>query len=318
LNDDPHVLPETAQRIRELAELCHYRPNRLTQSLFSGKSQSIGCLMPFVDTVFFSQILRGILEAAHQNSYHVTIVQTHFQMLHTRAALQELVERRVEGILIATSHLEPIPMGSLLDMWSHDIVPIAIDSTTNMAGVDHVTTDEQQLAEIAVGYLYHLGHRRIGFVGPRFHGFPSKRMLKVRQNLRTRGLSTDYCVASEVSPVVEIEQLLRKPNPPTALITFMDEEAAQAILLARRLGIRVPEDLSIMGVGNLNVCDLVDPAITSIEQFPERIGREAVALLMQRLQEGGSMKEGQRQPKIIATAPKLIERGSCAPPRADR
>src|SRR5690242_3743330 len=104
LRDDPRLRPETIQRIKALAAQYHYHPNRLTQGLFSGKSNTIGCIVPEVTSTFHARILRGVMEGALSASCHVITLETHNQLLRTIAALHSCIERRVDGVLIASEH----------------------------------------------------------------------------------------------------------------------------------------------------------------------------------------------------------------------
>ncbi|MHB9025288.1 MAG: LacI family DNA-binding transcriptional regulator [Armatimonadota bacterium] len=126
LQNDPRVHPDTRRRIQELAELYHYRSNRLSQGIFTGKSGSIGCIVPRISSPFFSFVLQGILHECFSESYEAIILESQAQFTRSCRAIQALVEKRVEGVLFATGHFEPIPRSSLLELRSHNVIPVAL------------------------------------------------------------------------------------------------------------------------------------------------------------------------------------------------
>jgi DNA-binding LacI/PurR family transcriptional regulator len=311
LNNQPEVSPETRQRILELAERYQYRANRLTQGLLTGKSSVIGCLVPDVNSNFYSSVLRGVLEYAFTESYRVITLQTHHELVNTQLALQALVEQRVAGVLIASGHLAPIPRETLHLLRSHNIIPIAMDATTTAFPIDLVRNDVAKLATVCVDYLMGLGHRRIAFIEPLSHGKSEYRAQLMRQALQQRGLPALPVKLVEGVLADHVLQQIQTMTPsPTAVIAMTDDWAAQIIQQAIMAGVRVPRELSVIGCANLQYGGYLLPPLTTIEQFPVEIGRQAMQLLTRRIQEEVTDESG--QPETIVIPPKLIERNSCA------
>ena len=316
LRNDTRIGAATRTRIQQLAEQYHYLPNRLMQSLVSGRSQAIGVLAPSIITPYSVRLLSGILQQATQSGYQILIKESHGELTTSLAAIQTFIEQRVDGILLDTGHLEPIPRKTILEMRSHHVIPIGLDATTFMGEVDRVHTDEQALTLAAIDYLLHLGHTRIAFFGRTVGGQWLGRGAYMQQAFKLRLLSTRYFIdVKEPPPYTNVPlgdmlaQLRQQPVPPTAIIAWEDPLAALILKEATRLGLQVPGQLSVLGFGNLLFSELLTPTLTSFEQHPETVGAEACRLLLQRIQ--NQQDPLSSVPTAIAIKPTLIPRESC-------
>ncbi len=317
LRDDPRLRPETIQRIKELAAQYHYHPNRLAQGLISGKSKALVCIVPEVTSTFHARLLRGVMAGAYAASFHVITIETHNQLLKTVAALHACIEQRVEGVLIASEHYAPLPQEIMLELRQHQIGIVGLDATLFATPVDLVRTDEDALARIAVDYLLQLGHRSIAYVGPLPDGPLIDRSLALARVFREHHLSRVHFLDTQTDQFRQfnadqvLDGLLHAPLPPTAVIVWQDLLAARLLQQAILRGIAVPATLSIISCANYEVAELTVPPLTSIEQFPEEIGRQAVALLLRHLKED---EQAYAPGETIIVQPQLVVRGSCAPP----
>lgn len=318
LRNDSRIGAETRRRIQALATQWHYLPNRLTQSLMTGRSQAIGMLVPSVVNPYSARMLAGVLQQATAAGYRVIIKESHGHIEESLAAIQTFIEQRVDGVLLDTGHLEPLPRQTLLELHSHEIFPIGLDATTVEGALDHVHTDERALALAAIDYLLRLRHTRIAFLGRTVSGQWLGRGLYMRQAFQQRLLSSQHFLDVQASPPysdVAIENLLDRlcatPTPPTAIIAWEDPLAALVMNALRRRGRRVPQEVSVLGFGNLLFASLLTPALTTFEQHPEQVGEQAVALLLSRLATPGEM-DTTAPYQAIAIPPTLITRQSCA------
>ncbi|HEY3376263.1 MAG TPA: LacI family DNA-binding transcriptional regulator [Armatimonadota bacterium] len=320
LRNESRIGAATRARIQALAEQYHYLPNRLTQNLMSGRSFALGVLVPSVVTPYSSRMLAGILESARQTGYRVIITESHARPTDSLAAVQMFIEQRVDGILLDTGHLEPLPRKTILEMRSQRVIPIGLDATAIAGEIDHVHTDEAALAAEAVDYLLHLGHVRIAFVGRTIHGQLAGRGLHLHQAFQRRLLSTrDFIDVKDAPPYANfsaraiLTRLLGQTQPPTAIIAWEDPLAAQLLTGALQLGLNVPRDLSLLGFGNLPYAPLLTPPLTTYEQHPEQVGQQAFALFLRRV---NVEETGEALPcRSLAIHPTLMARGSCQPPR---
>ncbi|MHB9131801.1 MAG: LacI family DNA-binding transcriptional regulator [Armatimonadota bacterium] len=315
LRDDPRLRKETRERIQELAELYRYRPNRLTQSLVSGKSHSIGFLIPSVSSPYFSFILEGVLEQAFAESYHVIVLQSQSDFIHSCKALQTLIELQVDGMLISSGHNSAIPNSAIMEIWSHNIHAVRIGDTPVEAPMAQVTTDENQLVETALEYLCGLGHREIAYLGdPEL-----PRAEAARRSMKRRGLSLAYHRSHHLYPSFAdlVAEWRALSPPPTAVLAYSDPLAAELIRQASRAGIHIPRDLSVMGCANmLPLVEYLIPSLTTLEQHPKDIGRRAFDLLFSRMQSVDVPAEQPEEHLYVPTT--LIKRSSCSAPRLKR
>lgn len=314
LRNVSYVRPELRQRILELADLYKYRPPRPQPNSVSGATRCIGCLVAHVNDSFRAQLLSGILEGAFSESYHISILETHGLLTHTQKAIEVMIEQHVDGLILDCGHFEPVPKESILALRSHGIAAVTLDTTTGAMPIDHVSTDEEQFGEIAVDYLYALGHREIAYLGHIPKGRLIGRALSIQQALRRHGITTGKFVHSHFVEDVSVvlDELMAQSHPPTAIIGMSDEFATSVIQYILSAGGRVPKDLSVIGAGNCYISQFIFPPLTTIEQSPEEIGRRAVQLIFKRLEE---RENNTASPfEHVKLAPRLIERKSCAKP----
>ena len=319
LQNKPGVKPEVRARILALAEAQHYHPNRLAEGLFSGKTRTIGLIIEHVTWYFYSRLCDGVMSAALRDQVHVIILNAatgQGSPSPLPSLINHLIEQRVDGILISAGH-DTLPARSVLEMWSHDIVPIVYCDTHSEKPLDQITIDERQLAQLAVDYLLRLGHQRIGYCGMTRQHLRNQEMTRAFQ---TRGLSLEYFIqeagalttANPECAQRYLDQFLHAPHPATAVICFEDHIAEQLLLHAQRRGLSVPGDLSILGCGNDILCYYLTPPLTSIENNPEALGARGYEMIQRRRQE--DIDPGERVPESILIQPQLVIRESCGPP----
>ena len=323
LHEKPGVHPQLRTRILALADEYHYYPNRLAEGLLSGHTRTIGLIIEHVTWHFYSRLCNGVMHAASRDQAHViTLNSTGEGDANTRdlsSLISQLIEQRVDGIILATGNV-PVPVKSVLEMWSHDIVPVLFE-TPSEKPLDRLETDERGLAHTALDYLLSLGHQRIVYCG---FNRQRARDREMRRAFQTRGISLDYCldesaVISGANPrqaEMHLDDFLRIPQTPTAVICHNDKMACQLLLHALQRGLRIPGDLSILGCGNDIMCRYLTPALNSIEQFPEEIGARAYVLIQRRRKE--KTEPGERVPETILVPPQLMLRDSCGPPEPRR
>jgi len=311
----PYVAPEKKARILELAEQCHYRPNRLAQGVLAGRSRLLGILWFSLSDSFFSRVLSSVMRHAFSVPYHAVMMETGGDPRHTRDALHALIEQRVEGAIINSGHDAPLPRQSLLELRSHNVVPIAVDVTHADLPLDIVRSDETQMAELAVEYLRSLGHRDIGYmewlgmadkISPRREAVLAALYQKnsTRPTARAR-------IAERLWPTRQMRLYHSTGHLPTAIIAFNDAVALRVIRMLAQNTIAVPGEVSVLGYGTFSFSGDTVPAITSIEQHPDEIGRLTFELFHQRIQqqtEGLTMA-----PEIRCVPAELAVQESCAP-----
>jgi LacI family transcriptional regulator len=316
LHNDPNINALTRQRIMELADLYQYRPVTVQTVNPETANRTIGMLVPGLPSYYNGALLSGVLEEAFLESYHVVVLRTHNVLLHTLTAMETLAELGVRGILIASGHYAPIPRSFVMEMWSQGIELVTMEVTNVAAPLDRVWTDEERLAEIAVEYLLGLGHREIVFALPTLGNTDVGRPAALKRALRRHGISTAWILDIEGHEDQIVATAMQRSPQPTALLAMDDTVAAACIQQANQLGLRVPQDLSILGCANFPFAQYLSPALTTIEQYPVEVGRQAAALLFRRI--GEDRQQSPRQFETVSITPVLVERNSCGRPRARR
>jgi DNA-binding LacI/PurR family transcriptional regulator len=319
LRNDPRISAGTRQRIQELAAQHQYRNNRITHMAGRGEAVPVGYLISAITSVFGMQALDGIIETPTRNSYSILPIQVLSNPLVTQQAIHDFVQQRVAGVLIFPGQMAPVTSASVLEMWSQGIYPIALNYTLSEIPIDSVFTDDDAAGEIAVEYLASLGHCRIGYLGQVTHGNAVRRAQGIRAALERRGLSTDYLLHRLESHKLDIwdralATFLAMPHPPTAIIAQTAGITARLMQRATRIGLRVPQDISLLAGSESTITEYNNPAITAIAEHPKEFGRQAILLLQQRLQD--EAPPSAIKPALIKVAPTLIVRESCTHPRA--
>jgi len=318
LRNSPHIKPETRDKVLELATLYTYHPRPLTGQ--DTATNLIGCVVPRVSSAIFSQVVQGVLEQAFMESLQAIVLETENNVRHTGIALDVLREHRVQGILLAPGHVDLLPNTQLMMLWSQGIHLVALDDVPfeKSVEVDCVETDFLQLARLSVEYLHHLGHRHIAYIGhvDRGKGITTARGQCFREVMHDWKLSTRWFYdANTYSEHLETlaDMLLADSEPPTAMLVWSDMVAARLINIFTQRGWPVPRKMSILSAGNLPLCDIFTPRITSIEQSFIDMGKRGAELLFQRINSG--LPPGAYAKERIHVPARLVVRESCGRPR---
>lgn len=309
LHNHPRISAATRRRIQELAALYQYQPP-MSHALISERCGTIGCILPAINSSFYSRVLEGILSRAFTASYHVVILTTYSNIDRSVLAITALVEQHVDGLLISSGHFSPLPAEVLLDIASRNIPTVCIDITPTARPLDHVLPNEERLSHLAVEYLYHLGHRRLAFVA---NTEANPRRMYFTKAAQQFGLTAQFVLQDFSGNEDALTAVLQQSDVPTAIFCYSDNLGALVLRHAIRQGLKVPRDLSVLGCGNHLLGQYTEPMLTTIEQYPEDIGRRGLELLLQRI----TMVENHTVfiPETLMVEPELVIRHSCCPPR---
>lgn len=313
INDSPLLPRETKDMILAIAEKLNYFPNSLARGLVSQKSETIGIILPkifFLQGPFFSQVLSGIEHASVKRGYSILIASAtsktkdkHFPFNLTRA-------RRIDGMLIVNENKN---IRNLTALKQEGVPFVFVNRFTADPQAPCVAPDDEGGGRMATAHLVGLGHRRIGVItgSPRVSATQG-RLDGYRHALAAAGISFDPALVERglFQQGVETgrrgaERLLALANPPTAIFAFSDELAMGVMQAARARGVRIPEDLAVVGYDNVAFSAHLSPPLTTVAQNPYAIGTTACELLV-------SLLEGRRPPKVNHLIPvRLVVRESC-------
>lgn len=310
LNNHPHVRPEIRERVLAIIEDSHYHPNRAVSGLLHGQNGTFGCIVPSVSEPFSGRVLAGMLAKADPTTTRVLIMETQFNPKRTLLCLTSMIEQRVAGIAIFTGHVDPIAREGMLGLRQYQIPLVHVCAQDREH--DAVVSDDLAIADLQVRYLCKLGHKRIGFAGP--DGTLCSRGKALRQTLRRYGLTDQYCQSdwTQLSADKMMAVYRTGQMAPTALVATHDWSASGLLMAAHRQRVRVPEQVSILGCGNLEFGNHTWPGLTTVEQHPEAMGRQACTLLLAR---ASRVEDHPATPSVVRVPVELIIRGSCGPAR---
>lgn len=308
LNNAPSaksIPKETKDRIFSAAKELNYRPNYLARSLRVQRTNTIGVIVPELSDGYSAMVLNGV-ESALSGDGFFYLTASH---LHRDDLLEKLprvlIERQVEGIIAVDTPIRFVPNLPVVNVSGHE----EIDGVTN------VVLNHQHAAELGIGHLYNLGHRKIAVLkGQAFSSDTDTRWDTISEAARRRNVGIDPRLCSQLegdSPSPEVgyiatKKLLVTGEKFTALFAFNDISAIGAIRALEEMGLRVPIDVSVLGFDDIYAAAFHNPALTTIRQPLFEMGNIAAKTLLSKL----SGKTGTDSPATLNVEPTLIVRQS--------
>jgi LacI family transcriptional regulator len=312
VNNYPHIKPETREKVLNAMMRLGYVVNQQARSLRGGRSQVVGLLVPEVGNNYVGAIIRGIdLELAAQQ-YDLMLYTTHRQKTRESTYVATITRGLADGLLLLLPANAEAYMATLQQQ---QFPHVLIDHQH----VDHPATSTIQAtnwqgAYDATRHLIVLGHRRIGYiVGLREVQTSLDRLDGFRAALADHGLPEDPALIHDGDffrphGYAAAQQFLALDDPPTAIFAANDASAFGVMEAMQEAGLRVPDDMSVVGFDDVAEAAQVHPALTTVRQPLEAMGRRAAQLLLERLDDADLPGERVELPT------ELIIRESCAPP----
>jgi LacI family transcriptional regulator, galactose operon repressor len=313
LNARDHVAPETRERIARIVRERGYVVNRSARNLQDGRTGLVGLLVPLVHPHYFSTIVAGASEALFEQDLRAVLSATEHKHDREVTLLDRLMHGMADGALVVLPEETSDELERLLDTNYRFVV---IDPRLPLdARIPAVSAAHSSGAGEAVRHLLELGHRRIAAItGPCDWVATEERRRGYHAALASYGILPDPRL--EIEADFEIPggaraaaELLDTADPPTAIFAFNDNLAIGTIQAARAHGLRVPEDLSVVGFDDSEHASLITPTLTTVRQPLAEMGRTAVNLLRRLL-------DGQRVETLhVELGTRFVVRDSSAPPR---
>jgi len=313
LRDLPNVSPDTRRRVVDAARRLSFVATPSAARLATGRTSSIGLVVPFVTRWFFGNVISGAESVFRDANIDLLLYNLNTPESCARFFEHMPLRRRVDGVLLLTLPVRADETAILTSLQ----IPLVIVGAS-VPGVDSVGIDDFSAAEIATRHLINLGHRRIAFIGgdptePLHFTAPVERLQGYLAALRDAGLPYD---ARLVAPAgfttaggeAAAGQLLSVDDPPTAVFAASDEMAMGAMLAIRRLGMGVPEDISVIGFDDHEMARSF--GLTTVAQAVAEQGEIAARLLLQALTPGAT-----REPRRVNVPTRLVVRNSTSAPR---
>jgi DNA-binding LacI/PurR family transcriptional regulator len=298
VNGYEHVTESTRVRVQQAIDELNYLPNLTARNLRQGRSDVIALALPEIDAPYFAELARSVIKCAEAEGWTVLIDQTDGEVDREQLVVDGIRGRLIDGLIFS-----PIALGVEELEQRRDTVPLVLLGERVYDGpADHVSIDNVAAARMATGHLVGLGRRRIAAIGDQ------PRPQSQTAHLRRRGYQEALAAAGlPVSPelVVEVEayhradgaaaarHLLTLPDPPDALFCFNDLLALGALRALHEAGLRVPEDVAVVGWDDVEDSRFSVPSLTTISPDKRQIATLAVEFLAARL--GGGRSEPPRE-----------------------
>jgi len=308
------VNPKMAKRVWDVIEKLDFVPNTQARALVSGRSKLFGLLVSEITNPFFPELIQGFENIAVENGYEILVSSTNYDPVRMSHCIRRMLERKVEGVAIMTFGIEE----PLLEQLAKRKVPMVfIDIGPDRPGVSVLKVDYHHGIRQAVQHLAALGHRHIAFVsGPmRLHSAQS-RLAAFSKSMQECGISPEATQIVEgdhtlEGGVIAMEKLLGRQEIPTAVICSNDMTAIGVLHKLYRTGLRVPDDISVIGFDDIHIAEVMMPPLTTVQMSRIDIAKAAFGALRGHV-ESPEQFQGKREFKIPTD---LIVRESTSFPR---
>lgn len=286
LSGSPLVNDETRSRILDVARSLGYERNELARALVKGVSGAIGLVVPDITNPFFSDVARGVSDIADRAGYGVILCNTDGHVDRELSYVRLMRRKRVDGLVICSATLDA-PF--VQDLTAAGTPFVLVSRMSADPDVPYVITDDRAGARLAVEHLVHLGHRRIGFIGgPENVQASRDRMSTYHDVLTEHAISAQsewshYADFTQAAGRQVGRQILSQADRPTAIFAANDVTALGVLEVAEGLGLRVPEDLSLVGYDDISYASLPRIQLTTVAQPAIEMGQIAADWLFSRV-----------------------------------
>ncbi len=312
INNKPEITPQTRQRVMDAIHQLGYRPDRVARSLRTGQSHTLALIVSDIANPSFATIASTAEDFAQTKGYYLTVHNTHDDPAREVKYVQAAAERGLDGVILVSAEDH---MDSSIVLENAQIPFVAIDRIPESYKGLSVTLDNVKAGYLAAQHLLRLGHTRIAHIsGPLRLRLARERLTGLKTALEEHGLSLQsewlfegnwYCQEGYEA----MQKMLRTSPLPTAVFAANDRMAIGAIQAIYEAGLRVPEDISVIGLDDIEVSAYHIPALTTIRQPFAVLATRAIQILLDVIQGN--------QPDLSTNLiePVLVQRASTAPPR---
>jgi LacI family transcriptional regulator len=306
VNDKGEISAATRQRILGVIERLGYRPSGIARGLATQRTRTLGLVVPDIANPFFSQVARGAENEAYAHGYSVFLCNTNEDARRELSVLQLLEEKRVDGVVLCSSRLDPAELRPAL---AHHPAVVLVNMQMDGSQIGTVMVDDESGGRKATQHLLQTGHEAIGFLaGPPKSQSGRKRDQGYRAALAAAGLPYNSNWVRHCAPVVQgglqtARQLLNDQPELSALFCYNDLVAIGALQACNELGRRVPADLAVVGYDDISLAALVTPALTTCRVPRHELGDHSMKLLLNHI--NGCIDECEEillQPELVVRA----------------
>jgi LacI family transcriptional regulator len=309
LRSAPDVNPETKNAVQAMAAELNYQPNRLALSLRQKQTHTIGVIIPNLDFVL-STMVKGIDEVALEAGYTVMVCQSNESFGREVLNTSRMFDSLVDGLIISVSS-ETKTFDHIKKFQERNLPIVAFDRIVPEIVVPNVTLDNEEGGFLATEHLIQQGYKNIAILaGQKNLGISNSRLNGYLSALKKYKIKIDkslivHCDFNQDYAYFATQELLRQKNKPDAIFTISDRMVIGAMLAIKEKGLRIPEDIGLVGFNNEPLLSLLTPSISSIDMPSFELGKMAAKLFIESLHAGEN-----RLPENQVLKPKLIIRES--------
>lgn len=314
LNGSQHVMPQTAERVRAAVAQLGYRPNEMARALRNYKSRTIGLLLPNLHDTFYAICAHALNMVANEHGYTVLLTLTNDDSAHEYNEARRMLQRHVEGLVVIPASSDVCRLG---EPEFREVPLVTLDRplpSEAVGEVDSVVTENEIGACLATEHLIRKhGIRRILFLGHKPSLYTMDRRCRgYTSAMNDAGLtpSTNFHCTSGTATLETLRKALHGPGRPEALFSANNLTTRQALSALLQLRLRVPEDIALVGFDDLELGDLLHPALTVVRQPAKELGLCAGRLLFSRLNKQASADKVRQTVLPV----ELVLRHSCGCP----
>jgi len=305
INNSDQVTAETKKKVLKVIDELGFIPNTNARGLSTRSTNTVGIIVPNVSNPFFGELIQGAERAASENGYQIIILNSGYSREKTLKDIMVLQSRDVDGIIMSTADIDE----KTLDYLHDNQVPFVLMGPVQYRyPVNYVSVDNMEGARMAVQHLIDLGHEKIAYCTEKHDNYLNQlRYDGYRKALTSKGIEVDQNMyfENDVEKNVARMLLMEKGNRPTAIFAFNDNLALSYMEALERNGVRIPEDMAVVGFDNIKFASYYAIQLTTIDNRQEEFGREGFEILMDILKNDG------KKTQQIITKPQLVVRRSC-------
>ncbi|AMC11976.1 LacI family transcriptional regulator [Lutibacter profundi] len=291
LKDSHEISEETRGKIKAFADYYNYKPNSLALQLRNQKTSVIGVIIPEIVHHFFSTVINGIEQYANEKGYNVMVCLSNESYEKEVSNFSVLTNGSVDGLIVSIARETQENEGyKHFDAIISDDFPLVLfDRIIDELKCDKVIIDDIGGAFKATNHLIEIGAKRIALITTQdFITVGSLRKQGYLKALKTRGITIDenliYKIDDTKDLYKQIEKVIQVKNPPDAILAVNEIYAAIALKIAKEKGLSIPKDIAIIGFTSGLISEFTDPALTSVEQHGDLMGKQAAELLINRIE----------------------------------
>lgn len=301
LNNKPRVSNKTRERVLKEAKGLNYRPSMVAQTLRRQKTDIIGVVVPMIGNTAYSFIVRAIEQLAFEKGYNILLCDTDIDVRREKAYIDLLIRRRVEGVVvIPLAKRKSGEFDHLFELEFNNIPVVVIEQEIPSLPLNQIVVDNCAGAKCLMKHLVNLGHQRIAFFHaglPEWDFVQSMRFKGYKSALEEFGLNYDPALVLQVARMTVdesqsligrevLEKLIKSRGRPTAIFAYCDGVAIKTLRLLRKIGIKVPDDIAVIGFDDVNFASDVNPSLTTYKQPTKELGHRAAEFLFKRFESG--------------------------------